>query len=230
MRRTGAVSCYWCRNWLNWAIWKTRQNIKHHPPLLAPLNWKKEISDSELWLDPFAKDVSCKFPLFHGLLVWRISCISHLESGWLNQTFQNSTTSSVLFEPKLSSLRDDLCTWFFQLVLWKTCFYLQNECRARSSSFEILAFLMYHPGIFLSWLDRNLLSLEAKSDISIQCNKNIFWYLKFMDHPWLTRGTMDKTSPKSSFSVKQCQPLAALPFGLNWMGFTRDCRRILGQD
>ena len=103
-------------------------------------------------------------------------------------------------------------TWFLQLVLWKTCFYLQNECRARSSSFEILAFLMYHPGIFLSWLDRNLLSLEAKSDISIQCNKNIFWYLKFMDHPWLTRGTMDKTSPKSSFSVKQCQPLAARPF------------------
>ena len=69
MRRTGAVSCYWCRNWLNWAIWKTRQNIKHHPPLLAPLNWKKEISDSELWLDPFAKDVSCKFLLFPGLLV-----------------------------------------------------------------------------------------------------------------------------------------------------------------
>ena len=103
-------------------------------------------------------------------------------------------------------------TWFLQLVLWKTCFYLQNECRAHSSSSEILAFLMYHPGIFLSWLDRNLLSLEAKSDISIQCNKNIFWYLKFMDHPWLTRGTMDKTSPKSSFSVKQCQPLAARPF------------------
>ena len=42
---------------------------------------------------------------------------------------------------------------------------------------------------------------------------------------------MDKTSsPKSSFSVKQCQPLAALPFGLNWMGFTRECRRFLGQD
>ena len=173
MRRTGAVSCYWCRNWLNWAIWKTRQNIKHHPPLLAPLNWKKEISDSELWLDPFAKDVSCKFLLFHGLLVWRISCISHLESGWLNQIFQNSTTSSVLFEPKLSSLRDDLCTWFFQLVLWKTCFYLQNECRARSSSSEILALLMYHPGIFLSWLDLNSLLLEVKSDISIPSNKNI---------------------------------------------------------
>ena len=125
---------------------------------------------------------------------------------------QNSTTRPVFLEPKLSSMRDDLCSWFLQLVLWKTCFYLQNECRARSSSFEILAFLMYHPGIFLSWLDRNLLSLEAKSDISIQCNKNIFWYLKFMDHPWLTRGTMDKTSPKSSFSVKQCQPLAARPF------------------
>ena len=53
----------------------------------------------------------------------------------------------------------------------------------------------------------------------------------FLVHPWLTRGTMDKTSsPKSSFSVKQCQPLAALPFGLNLMGFTRDYRRILGQD
>ena len=106
-------------------------------------------------------------------IFWRISCISHLESGWLNQTFQNSTTSSVLFEPKLSSLRDDLCTWFFQLVLWKTCFYLQNECRARSSSSEILALLMYHPGIFLSWLDLNSLLLEVKSDISIPSNKNI---------------------------------------------------------
>ena len=55
--------------------------------------------------------------------------------------------------------------------------------------------------------------------------------MKSVVHPWLTRGTMDKTSsPKSSFSVKQCQPLAALPFGINWMGFTRDGRRILGRD
>ena len=164
-------------------------------------------------------------------LFWRISCISHLESGWLDQISQNSITRSVFLEPRLSSMRGSLSSWFFQLVLWKTLLLSSIwVIRACSSSSEILAFLMYHPGIFLSWLDRNLLSLEAKADISIQCNKNIFWYLKFMDHPWLTRGTMGKTSPKSSFSVKQCQPLAALPFGLNWMGFTRDCRRILGQD
>ena len=73
--------------------------------------------------------------------------------------------------------------------------------------------------------------LKSNQIYQFQVIRIFVWYLKSVVHPWLTRGTMDKTSsPKSSFSVKQCQPLAALPFGLNWIGFTRDCRRILGQD
>ena len=57
--------------------------------------------------------------------------------------------------------------------------------------------------------------LKSNQISQFQVIRIFLWYLKYGVHPWLTRGTMDKNSPKSSFSVKQCQPLAALPIGIN---------------
>ena len=81
MRRTGADSCYWCRIWLAYRQpggWekvflgnmKDKTKYQTSPtPFLLPWIEKKEISDSELGLDPFANDATGKFLLFPGLLV-----------------------------------------------------------------------------------------------------------------------------------------------------------------
>ena len=83
-RRTGADSCYWCRNWLAyrqprgwetvfWVIWKTRQNIKHHPPIFCSLELKK----GDIWFWVMTGSI-CKWqvssflwsPCFRGPLVF----------------------------------------------------------------------------------------------------------------------------------------------------------------
>ena len=121
---------------------------------------------------------------------------------------------------------------FYSLYSEKPCFYLQYEYFERAvlllKSWPSWCIILRFFFLGLIWTHCHLKSNQISQ---FQVIRIFFLYLKSVLHPWLTRGTMDKTSsPKSSFSVKQCQPLAALPFGLNWMGFTRDCRRILGQD